>query len=74
MSIISKLKKGHKAFVNSACDIETSQLICFSNQLTGFYMMTTLAFNELIKFDDALRYYIYIAEKYCIAVCQCVMR
>ena len=27
--------------------IETSQLICRANQLTGFYMMTTLAFNEL---------------------------
>ena len=26
---------------------ETSQLICSANQLTGFYMMTTLAFNEL---------------------------
>ena len=22
-------------------------MICFANQLTGFYMMTTLAFNEL---------------------------
>ena len=28
--------------------IETSQLICRANQLTGFYMMATLAFNELI--------------------------
>ena len=28
--------------------IETSQLICFANQLTRFYMMATLAFNELI--------------------------
>ena len=28
--------------------IETSQLICTANQLTGFYMMPTLAFNELI--------------------------
>ena len=27
--------------------IEISQLICFANQLTGFYMMATLAFNEL---------------------------
>ena len=26
---------------------ETSQLICRVNQLTGFYMMATLAFNEL---------------------------
>ena len=28
--------------------IETSQMICSENQLTGFYMMATLAFNELI--------------------------
>ena len=27
--------------------IETSQLICWANQLTGFYMMTTITFNEL---------------------------
>ena len=29
--------------------IETSQLICRANQLTGLYMMLTLAFNELIR-------------------------
>ena len=28
--------------------IENSQLICRTNQLTGFYMMATLAFNKLI--------------------------
>ena len=27
---------------------ETSQLIWFVNQVTAFYMMTTLAFNELL--------------------------
>ena len=27
--------------------IETSQLICTANQLTGFYMRATLAFNGL---------------------------
>ena len=27
--------------------IETSQLICSADQLTGFYIMTALAFNEL---------------------------
>ena len=27
--------------------IETSQLICSANQLIGFYMMATLAFNDL---------------------------
>ena len=30
--------------------IETCQLICRVNQLTGFYMMVTLAFNEFIYF------------------------
>ena len=29
--------------------METSQFICRANQLTGFYMMVTLQFNELIK-------------------------
>ena len=29
--------------------IETSQLICRANQLTGFYMMATLAFDELTR-------------------------
>ena len=28
--------------------IETSQLVCSASQLTGFYMMVTLAFNELM--------------------------
>ena len=28
--------------------METSQLICSANQMTGFYMMATLAFNELM--------------------------
>ena len=28
--------------------IETDQLICSANQLTGFNMQATLAFNELI--------------------------
>ena len=28
--------------------METSQLICRANQLPGFYMMATLAFNELM--------------------------
>ena len=32
--------------------IETSRLICFASQSTGFYMMATLAFNELIKTVD----------------------
>ena len=28
--------------------METSQLICSANRLTGYYMMGTLVFNELI--------------------------
>ena len=28
--------------------IETNQLICRANALTGFYMMATFAFNELM--------------------------
>ena len=31
--------------------METSLLICRANQLAGFYMMTTLAFNELRTFE-----------------------
>ena len=31
---------------------ETSQLICIANQLTGFYMTETLAFNGLIFLRD----------------------
>ena len=31
--------------------IETSQLICKANQLSGIYMMATWAFNELIKMN-----------------------
>ena len=30
--------------------METSQLICCANQLTGFYMRATLALNELYAF------------------------
>ena len=29
--------------------VETIQLICFANQFTGFYMIATLAFNELTQ-------------------------
>ena len=33
--------------------IETSQLICRAKQLTGFYMITTLAFNDLMYFTQS---------------------
>ena len=35
--------------------IETSQLICFGNQLTGFYMRATVEFNGLISFSLQLK-------------------
>ena len=45
--------------------IETSQLICSANQLTGFSMMAALAFNELIKFRaPSNRKYIKIMIQY----------
>ena len=34
--------------------IENSQLICFANQLTGFYMRATLALNGLRKPSEKL--------------------
>ena len=34
--------------------IETSQLICSANRLTGFYMIATLAFNELSLISSML--------------------
>ena len=37
--------------------IETDQLICFANQLTGFYMIATLAFNELVHFMPLVSFY-----------------
>ena len=42
--------------------IETSQLICSANPLTGFYMMATLALNEL---STSLGYSYY--EKECLS-------
>ena len=33
----------------SCHDIETSQLICSASQLTGFFIMASLAFNEFSK-------------------------
>ena len=43
-----QVKQWHKLIKRQNCHhIETSQLICKTNQLTGFYMMATLKFNEL---------------------------
>ena len=36
---------------------ETSQFILFANQLTGFYMRTTLAFNGLSEFKLIHNFY-----------------
>ena len=41
----------HERVKRQSCHhIETSQLICRANYLTGFYTMTTLEFNELNRF------------------------
>ena len=43
---------------------ETSQLICYAIQLTGFYIKATVAFNGLIKiFCDSCFTYCYYIEK-----------
>ena len=49
----SMFSHSHKAYFRDKNNnlIETSQLICRANQLTGFYMMATLAFNELNMCD-----------------------
>ena len=36
--------------------IETSQLICSANQLTGFYIRETLTFNELDEQNEVRRF------------------
>ena len=50
MSIICYVKVlGNQLIKRQSCHhTETSQLICYANHLTGFYMMATLAFNELM--------------------------
>ena len=49
----SELIKGQSCY-----HIETSPLICSTNQLTGFYMMVTLAFNELSSTSIQFRFII----------------
>ena len=46
------LGKAHNLLIKrqSCHHIETRQLICSANQLTDFYLMATLAFNELINY------------------------
>ena len=46
LSLTSNLKTSESAN-NSFIETLTSQLICCANQLTGFYMSATLAFNGL---------------------------
>ena len=50
MQVIIYIKKKTDKFIKhqSCYCIETSQLICRTNQLPGFYMMAILAFNELM--------------------------
>ena len=48
LNTAQKIKISINSFKRQSCHhIETSQLVCRANQLTGFYMMATLAFNEL---------------------------
>ena len=50
--IIYNKKKTDKFIKRQSCNcIETSQLICRTNQLPGFYMMAILVFNELMNFN-----------------------
>ena len=46
--LINSLKFAYLINRQNCQHIETSQLICSANQLTGFYIMATLALNELI--------------------------
>ena len=51
--------------------IQTSQSICYANQLTGFYMMAALTLNELmvrhvsIPFDNKKKTAVLILESRC---------
>ena len=45
-SIFAEISHSKVIKRQSCHHIENSQLICSENQLTGFYMITTLAFNE----------------------------
>ena len=53
MQVIIYIKKKTDKFIKhqSCYCIETSQLICRTNQLPGFYMMAILVFNELMNFN-----------------------
>ena len=56
------------AFKCQCCPhIETSQLICCANQLTGFYMRATLAFNGLMSclHKSGKRFYMLFNGKLC---------
>ena len=56
--------------LNSRYNIETSQLICKANRLTGFYMMVTLASNELThEYQDSYHYH-YLKQMKPMRYCQ----
>ena len=40
--------------LNVSAHIETSQLICCANQLTGFYMRVTLAFDGSMELINSM--------------------
>ena len=48
LQILTEFERSNEPIKCHCCaDIETSQLICYANQLTRFYMRATLAFNVL---------------------------
>ena len=56
--LINSLKLVELIKCQSCRNIETNQLIFSANQLTCFYMMATLAFNELILELKQIRKYV----------------
>ena len=48
--------------------IETSQLICATNQLNGFYVRTTLAFNGLITENIYLPFSEELCNHFCVQI------
>ena len=60
-------------FTSTQCcpHIKTSQLICCANQLTGFYMKATLAFNGL-KALFVLQIFKFLSRPFQFVYCNCV--
>ena len=63
-TVTNAFNRLYKLIKHQSCHhIETSQLICSPNHLTGFYMMATSAFNELrVLSNFTMKKYIKIME------------